>query len=684
LSARRRVGALLAGAAVAVAVGLLAWPSLPPVNNDEYLPLLPKGFLGRPAEARSAAASPSVRDVFGIELPAQVYAYVGSLKGLLYSASGLSAEVETHRAVNLVLLAGAFALLAEAALALSGGSLAALALLLAFLAGDLSLVVLGICDEGPIVLGLLLAAALLRLTFGLVVAPSARPRATAVAIALLAALGVWDRLNFLWYVGAFAAGGLAAALLRGAPRRGLLAIGGMAAGSATAFVIAPGFLHPLAQGLDARLPWSDGERVLAHVGRLASVADPFGAYHRYVEMEARLGDPWLAAYRLLLLAGTAAAVLAGCALAARGHSTPVAAGLMLSALSVALLVVALVSTSHSWASHHVAPLRPFAFLLIALALARHPDRGLPAGLLLAAIFAGVGVHGLVLLRAAPPLQGVYGVTWNAVDAWRAAVRSEARLVLALDWGVFYPGVANSPATQRWEATEESDAERLWGMVHGQPEIAVGLLYRSDGPHAVEAAARRSPNVEVVSARRFDASPGDAWSLLLVRARDRDAPLAEPPGDGLLPDLEFAAGAEGWQERGWRGVSDASLMETVPCFGTRCLWIRHFEDADTRLEHELSIAEPGRYELSVWARTTGVPFERKGARLLFSYSPETPGPRKPIESVDLRGMTAWQRLRLYFGVPAGGTRARIELRLGDFGAPTQGEAWFAGARLRREP
>ncbi|MGE0455305.1 MAG: hypothetical protein AB7O37_15630 [Vicinamibacteria bacterium] len=685
MSARRSAGALLAGAAAAVALGLLVWPSLPPVNNDEYLPLLPLAFFDRPAEARSSLLAPYLGEAFGVTLPLKSYAYVGSLKGLLYAASGLPAEVTPHRAANLALLAIAFGLLAESALALSGGSTTAAGLVLALLASDVSLVVLGICDEGPIVLGLLLAAALLRLAWGLVA--SARPRAFAgvCLIVLVTALGVWDRLNFLWFVGAFGGGALGAALVRGQARRGLAVLAAMATGVGVAFASLSHSLEHLREGLAGRVPWTEGARLFSHASVLAALADPFRAYHRYVETGAQAGDAWLLAYRVLLLGGTALALLAALAFVTRGPARPAAAGLAMSGLAMAILVAALVSTSRAWASHHVAPLRPFAFLLLALVLARRPRAGTRTGLLLAAVFAAVGAHGLGLLRAAAPLRGPYGVTWNAVDAWRAAVRSEARLVLALDWGVFYPGAANSPPTQRWEMSHEPDAERLWGAVHGQPEVPIGLLYRSEGPRAdLEDLARGSPNVETLAAARFAGNPGDSWSFLLVRPKGRQAPAVEASDSGALRNPGFERGLESWSVRAWESAPGASSLETAPCPGARCLWIRHFHEADTRLEQELRLDEPGRYELSAWARARGVPFERPGARIVFTHEATGGARAATVWSSDLRGTTDWHRLRLWLDVPAGGVRGRMELRLGGFGAPTLGEAWLVGPRLRRLP
>lgn len=507
----------LAGFAAVALHGMLAWRLLPPVNNDEYLPLFPLTWWSKLPEARTEHLAGYTASFFGIAVPVQAYFYVGSVKALVYWAAGLSPELPTYRAFNLALLALSVAVTVAAAARLAGGSRVAAVVCLVLLAADTPLVVLGTTDEGPIDIGLIAAALLLMAAHALAVAPSP---SKAAAAGLLLFLGTWDKLNFLWFAGA-AGAGLAAASLAGPPRRALRGLGLLliAALAAAAGIDAwmPAHADKVVRGLGRSVPLGRlADRAVLLVGR----SDPLGAYHRYADVEARPRRFASRAYGVGFAAACLGATVGclGVGARRRGRGGDALTPLFLGGFLLAL-IAAVLETSDATASHHAILVKPFVALGLGWLAAQWTaaPRLFAAALALAAcgsLYAGW--RGLTDLGAAPPLPGPYQVTRNAEDAWRAAARSGVPEVAVLNWGAFYPGVVLSPPDQYWDTARGVADACARARRHERGRLA--LLYR-DRPR-LEVLRRPGPDAgyEVVETLRFDRHPGDAWIVLSLRLR----------------------------------------------------------------------------------------------------------------------------------------------------------------------
>src|SRR3972149_1063375 len=68
---------ILSGVAL-LALALALWPGLPPVNQDEYLPLLPMSWFTKEPNARTSLLRSYVIRVLGRDVPALAYPYAGS------------------------------------------------------------------------------------------------------------------------------------------------------------------------------------------------------------------------------------------------------------------------------------------------------------------------------------------------------------------------------------------------------------------------------------------------------------------------------------------------------------------------------------------------------------------------------------------------------------------------------
>jgi len=677
---------ILIGWGMLCALALLLWPWLPPVHQDEYLPLLPVSwFIKTPAARSSMLLGYSIR-VFGHGVPARSYPYVGSLKGLLYAATWLPASVPVYRATNLVLVGVLFSLVLWASWRLSRGSRAAVMLCLAFLISDTSLIVLGITDEGPIVLCLILATLFLGLLTSLIEAPRWWK---VLPIALIVCLGVWDRLNFGWFVVAGLAGCAAASLarpLRGAAGLLVVSVVGCAIGLAALVHFLPEYLSAASRGVDKSISIRDPARLWKHWVMLVNLVDPFAAYHRYININSggrRL--PYVAyrwAFSLLVLAVIAASLAVGAwHLGPRRHR---AGRFLFLGAFLASLLFAIVKTVDAWSSHHIVFVKPFVFIaLVCLVGELSRLRTLLAGLsvLLAIGFGWVGIRGLADMQSAPPIGGIYDVSWNGVDAWQAAARSTVRTVYALDWGVFYPGVVNSPADQRWEMREVKSLEELWSLNFGRKSAPMGLLFRSSGGnHWLLGASNDGQNYTVEEKQVFRRHKGEEWVFLVVSTAGRERILATAgdPSANLVRNPAFREGEAYWQSEKWEETPGAAELTIGPCDAgdDACARLTHHRPADSRLVQTITLAPNTTYEVSAQAKADGVDEAQKGAHLCLMEG--------SAESADLRGDTAWHRLRFYLTNRNTPRPVRLAVRLGTFGSVTTGTAWFTHIVVRQVP
>jgi hypothetical protein len=519
---RRSTVALLAAAAVAPGAALL-WPHLPPLHEDEVLPLVPLFLLKKEPQAYGAAFLASCpRSVAGVPLPLTSYVLEGPIKAMLYAVAypltrwAYTPEhlIAFYRASN---LAWTWALFAGVLLACAwlGGARAAL-LGLGLLASDVALVYLGVTDLGrPLHL-------LAGIAFALVLAAHVeRPRwRSALGLGAVVLLGEWDRADFLWFMAAGLAG-LGAACLIAPPSRWPRILGpvvvGYAVGLAGAAVVAPEYFRLAAAGAGHSIPLGDLARLRSHLTALLYTLDPLGSFQRHFDVGAWMQDGPYVTYRRAYVALVAVASLG---LAAVGWRERRGALLVFAAFPAGLLLLVVV-TAESYLVHHVLVVKPFLYVALATLVARvvaAPRWRMPALAAWLAVVVGsaaVQARALADVARAPTATGIYGVTWNMSDAWSAAARSGAPLVVALDFGAWVPGALASPPAQRWESTGVPDEAALDALLAGQG--LVGLVVRMTGPNSWVLDQRR---YAVADRMVFDRYPGDPWAFVALRGMAR--------------------------------------------------------------------------------------------------------------------------------------------------------------------
>jgi hypothetical protein len=99
----------------------------------------------------------------------------------------------------------------------------------------------------------------------------------------------------------------------------------------------------------------------------------------------------------------------------------------------------------------------------------------------------------------------------------------------------------------------------------------------------------------------------------------------------------------------------------------------YRDNDARWLQTVALG-PGWYYISAEARTEGILAARTGANVSVLED--------GIQSDDLRGTNAWQRLGLYLKVGAGGADVDVALRLGGYMNLTRGRVFFRDASVVR--
>ena len=685
---------LLAGAGLAL-LALFLWPRLPPVNQDEYLPLFPTSWFRKAPAARSEALYGYSIRLFDHQVPVRSYPYLGAVEGLLYAATFLPPTLHVYRAAKLSLVWGIFAAMLCACWRLSGGSRAACWWCLAFLLSDVALVVLGITDRGTHFMILALGSCLFVLLFSVVQSPSYWK---VLPLALVAFLGGWERVNFLWFVGAGLAACATTALVDGIRRSvRVLSItaAGCVLGLAGALRLIPDYRGMLLAGAEKSIALSDLPALWEHWIMLFYRLDPFGAYHSYANADAALHDFWYGLYRwawTLLYVGIVGACT-GLGLARARRDPDRARPLLFLAAFLGVLLLLIVKTYESWAAHHVLVLKPFAYLGLAVLFAavRVPPRlrgalGIALGLLVVG-FGWIGLRGYRDLQQAPPILGYYDVSWNQFDAWQAAAQSTVTAVYALDWGVFYPGVVNSPPNQRWEMAEVADPKALRNLDAARKGLDMGVLFHAQGPNrwlleAVDARERYGIRDE----QRFDRYKGEPWAFLVINPgrwrrleRSGQGAAAGVAGTELARNGGFEDGTLEWEHEKWEKGPGAAELAVTRCeidgVGRSCVRLRHAVEADSRVVQKIVLAPRTVHEVSAWARAEGVGREAKGVHLVLMED-------YFAESDELHGDTDWRRLRFCVANLDDSPRpVRLAARLGTWGSMNTGSAYFAALSVR---
>jgi hypothetical protein len=506
----------LAGAALVPAVVSL-WRHLPPLHEDEILPLVPMFMLRKVQDALGGAfLAGCPRSLGGVPLPLTSYVIEGPLKAIPYAIAypatrwGYTPErlIAFYRASNVVWTWALFAAVLGACVQLGGRRAAWLCA--GLLVSDVALVYLGLTDLGRplhLMMGIALAAA--------IAAHVERPRwRGALVIALVVWLGEWDRADFLWFMGAGLAGAVSACVVVPARRWGVVVgpvMVGYVVGLAATAAIVPQYFRLAAEGGGHLIPLTDVVKLRDHLSALLHGIDPLGSFQRSFDVGAHDADTPYVLYRQ---AYAALIVVASAGLALLGIRTRRPALLVFAACPVALLG-AVVVTAESYLVHHVLVMKPFLYVALAVLIAAIPWRApaLAVWLVLVIASAAVQMRAFVDVTRGPTATGIYGVTWNQSDAWAAGARADVPVVVAVDFGAWVPGALASPPTQRWESSGIPDDATLDNLMAGQTRV--GLVIRTNGPNAWVLDQQRYP---VVAHETFTRHPGDPWAFLALAAR----------------------------------------------------------------------------------------------------------------------------------------------------------------------
>ncbi len=510
IARRPGVAVLLLAALAILPATICLWPHLPPLFEDEVLPLVPLvPLLKEPAAYGGAFLSNQHVDVLGYPVCLVSYVIEGPLKALAYAlvmpvtraAYRPESLIVAYRLSNVVWTWLLAATLLGTCRAL-GGWRAAL-LCLGLLVPDHALVYLGLTDLGrPI--HLIFALILLRLVCRHVDAPR---RLDVLVVGLVAFLGIWNRVDFLWFVAASLVGALVVDVCLRRTTSVALA-GAYALALGLTYLVVPRYLEAVSGG--HRIALAEVGTLWHHLRALAVMMDPFGTYRRHLEVGPHLMDAAYVGYRYAYVTAclVVSAGLAGLGLRT-GRGAYVVAGLFPS-----LLLAAVVDTTETYEVHHVAVIKPALYVAASVLAAELVAwRRLPALLAWSTVAAAalwVQLRAFADVTTAAPATGIYGVTWNMSEAWQAATRSAAPVVVGADFGVWVPGLLASRPDQRWESTGFPDEPSLDVQMQGQG--LVGFVVRADGPNAWITQTER---YRVVERRRFDTHPGDAWVFLLL-------------------------------------------------------------------------------------------------------------------------------------------------------------------------
>jgi hypothetical protein len=513
-----------------------------------------------------------------------------------------------------------------------------------------------------------------------------------VPIATVVFLGEWDRLNFLWFV-ASGIGACTAASLAGPWRNSLrgmtIAVVGCAAGLAATALLIPDYAKMVLAGAERSIGIFDWLALWKHWQVLTPRLDPYGAYHIFLNTAEPKHAEFYVIYRwvwsLLYVAIVAGGLFLG--LARLRKCSELARPLLFYSAFLASLFYVIIKTTDSWGSHHVMVLKPFAYLGLGVLAAAFISNSRMKYWLSAAVVllwvghTSVGILGFREMTSAPSKLGVYDVSWNQADAWQAAVRAPVKAVYALDWGVFYPGVVNSPADQRWEMTTVKELGDLRRLDAARRGLDMGLLFQTNGPRSwILNAPNARTHYGIIDIQHFDRYSGEPWTLAVLSVnRWTTPPEVENSGTDLVRNGDFADGTSAWRHEKFETQPQTVDVEIRDCeiegAVHTCALLDHRAPADSRIVQAITLLPGVVYEISAWARSDQVDRIGKGVHLVFLDHYEA-------ESEELHGTTDWRRLQFFVvNTSTQATTVQFAARLGTWGSLVDGSAWFAEITAR---
>jgi hypothetical protein len=111
---------------------------------------------------------------------------------------------------------------------------------------------------------------------------------------------------------------------------------------------------------------------------------------------------------------------------------------------------------------------------------------------------------------------------------------------------------------------------------------------------------------------------------------------------------------------------------------RCAGLIEHRDgvADSRWVQEVTVKPGTEYTFAGWIRTEDVTRHGAGAFLVVENT--------TFKTEEIFGTADWQHVEVTARTEAGQERLKVQCRLGNYGAPNTGRAWFDGITFREAP
>jgi len=422
---------------------------------------------------------------------------------------------------------------------------------------------------------------------------------------------------------------------------------------------------------------------------LSQVMNPFSAYHRYINVNIEPTPLLYNVYEGAIWFFLFITICYGVFLTAKGLANKENAKTQyIYIITVTtLLFFLIIKTRESWSSHHIIIIRPFLFLALTLvaieATARAPVfRKLAVALLslITVAFVAIGIKGYVDMLHAKPIGGFYDVSWNSIDAVNIASNSDNRLILALDWGAFYPGAAISPPDQRWEMKTADDLVQLQKINASYGSQEFGVLFKINGPHRWLYFYQSPEKLHLTDITIFDRHKGEAWVFANVKQQVAD--VSEKSIDQnkhehantLIIDGEFVKGTKYWTYTKYElkpGSAHFSIDDNSDFPGNNSALLTHTNFADSRIYQEIILNKNRPYLVSAYVKTENVSIENKGAYLCIMDI------NSVVESLEVKGKSAWQKLEFIVTDKSEERKPlKVAARLGGYGSMNTGKMWIA--------
>ena len=254
-----------------------------PVNQDEYLTIFSKSLVEKNNFAKGSISRSYSKNIFGKQVPVLSYPYVGSLKGLLYYLSGWPPSVTGSRVFNLIILCFLLVISISYANQFYQSNWLTNSLLAGLLFGDISFLVLFVSDAGTILLYMLLGIVYIRLLY-----PDQNLTWWKILLVSLAGfLGLWSRINFIWFVGAGIGSSIIILILYRKRNFFVYVITMITAtviGMSGVYWLTPNYSSILKNGVEKSIPLSDFPGLWDHWLMLSHRMNSFATYHLYIDI----------------------------------------------------------------------------------------------------------------------------------------------------------------------------------------------------------------------------------------------------------------------------------------------------------------------------------------------------------------------------------------------------------------